>query len=52
MNTQLAAAQAGYDPRLIPFTGQHEGKVLRAYRCPAGAITIGFGFTWGSKSLS
>jgi GH24 family phage-related lysozyme (muramidase) len=49
MNTQLAAAQAGYDPRLIPFTGQHEGKVLRAYRCPAGIITIGFGFTWGSK---
>lgn len=49
MNTQLAAAQAGYDPRLIPFTGQHEGKVLRAYRCPAGVITIGFGFTWGSK---
>jgi hypothetical protein len=38
-----------YDPRLIPFTGQHEGKVLRAYRCPAGVITIGFGFTWGSK---
>jgi lysozyme len=38
-----------YDPRLIPFTGQHEGKVLRAYRCPAGAITIGFGFTWGSR---
>jgi len=40
---------SSYDPRLIPFTGQHEGKVLRAYRCPAGAITIGFGFTWGSK---
>jgi lysozyme len=42
-------SNASYDPRLIPFTGQHEGKVLRAYRCPAGAITIGFGFTWGSK---
>lgn len=38
-----------YHPNLIPFTGQHEGKVLRAYRCPAGVITIGFGFTWGSK---
>ncbi|PHR20404.1 MAG: hypothetical protein COA37_15335 [Hoeflea sp.] len=42
-------SNTSYDPRLIPFTGQHEGKVLRAYRCPAGAITIGFGFTWGSK---
>lgn len=40
---------SSYDPRLIPFTGQHEGKVLRAYRCPGGEITIGFGFTWGSK---
>jgi len=40
---------SSYDPRLIPFTGQHEGKVLRAYRCPAGVITIGFGFTWGSR---
>jgi len=38
-----------YDPRLIPFTGHNEGKVLKAYRCPAGVITIGFGFTWGSK---
>lgn len=38
-----------YHPNLIVFTGQHEGMVLRAYRCPAGAITIGFGFTWGSK---
>jgi len=42
-------SSSSYDPRLIPFTGQHEGKVLRAYRCPAGVITIGFGFTWGSK---
>lgn len=38
-----------YHPNLIVFTGQHEGKVLRAYRCPAGVITIGFGFTWGSQ---
>ena len=38
-----------YDPRLIPWTGENEGKVLRAYRCPAGKITIGFGFTWGSS---
>ena len=40
---------SSYDPRLIPFTGQNEGKVLRAYRCPGDEITIGFGFTWGSK---
>lgn len=38
-----------YHPNLIVFTGQHEGMVLRAYRCPAGVMTIGFGFTWGSK---
>lgn len=49
MKSELSAAARGYDPRLIPFTGQHEGKVLRAYRCPAGVITIGFGFTWGSQ---
>jgi lysozyme len=42
-------SNTSYDPRLIPWTGQNEGKVLRAYRCPAGVITIGFGFTWGSK---
>ena len=49
MKYEFSAAARGYDPRLIPFTGQHEGKVLRAYRCPAGVITIGFGFTWGSQ---
>jgi lysozyme len=38
-----------YHPNLIVFTGQHEGMVLKAYRCPAGVITIGFGFTWSSK---
>lgn len=38
-----------YDPRLIPYSAQKEGTVLRAYRCPAGAITIGNGFTWGSE---
>ncbi|MBW8638975.1 peptidoglycan-binding protein [Hoeflea sp. WL0058] len=38
-----------YDPRLVPFTGGHEGKVLRWYRDPTGTPTIGFGFTWGSK---
>lgn len=37
------------DPRSYPFIGVHEGKVLKAYRCPAGVITIGYGFTMGSK---
>ncbi len=36
----------------IAFIGDHEGKVLRAYRCPAGVITIGFGFTMRSKAFS
>lgn len=40
---------ARYDPRLVPFTGGHEGKVLKWYRDPTGTPTIGFGFTWGSK---
>lgn len=30
------------------FVGLHEGFVSRAYRCPAGVITIGYGFTNGS----
>lgn len=38
-----------YDTRLIPFSGGHEGKVLKWYRDPTGTPTIGFGFTWGSK---
>jgi lysozyme len=37
------------DPRTFPFIGHHEGKVLKAYRCPAGVITIGYGFTMGSR---
>lgn len=37
-----------YDTRLIPFTGGHEGKVLKWYRDPTGTPTIGFGFTWSS----
>jgi lysozyme len=37
------------DPRTYPFIGHHEGKVLKAYRCPAGVITIGYGFTMGSR---
>lgn len=31
------------------FIAAHEGFVSKAYRCPAGVITIGFGFTMGSK---
>ncbi len=37
------------DVRTYPFVGHHEGGVLKAYRCPAGVVTIGFGFTMGSK---
>ncbi|WP_319775510.1 glycoside hydrolase family protein [Breoghania sp.] len=29
--------------------GAHEGFVSRTYRCPAGVLTIGFGFTMASK---
>lgn len=31
------------------FIAAHEGFVTKAYRCPAGVITIGYGFTNGSK---
>lgn len=31
------------------FLAAHEGFASKAYRCPAGVITIGFGFTMGSK---
>jgi lysozyme len=37
------------DARTYPFIGHHEGKVLRAYRCPAGVITIGYGCTMASR---
>lgn len=33
----------------IQFIAGHEGFVSRAYRCPAGVITIGYGFTNGSR---
>ncbi|PCI03864.1 MAG: lysozyme [Hyphomicrobiales bacterium] len=32
------------------FIRKHEGFVSKAYRCPAGKITIGTGFTNGSKT--
>jgi|GEM_PF-261089 len=38
-----------YDPRLVPYSGGHEGKVLRWYRDPTGTGTMGFGFTWASR---
>lgn len=40
---------AAYHPNLIPFTGGHEGKVLKWYRDPTGTPTIGYGFTWASR---
>lgn len=33
----------------VRFIAKHEGFVSRAYRCPAGVITIGYGFTNGSR---
>ena len=38
-----------YDPRLIPWAAGNEGFVSRYYKCPAGAGTIGYGFTWTCK---
>ena len=39
-------AAALYDARLIPWLAGNEGFVGRYYKCPAGAGTIGYGFTW------
>lgn len=36
-------------PQGTAFIAAHEGFVSRAYRCPAGVVTIGFGFTMGSR---
>lgn len=33
----------------VKFTAGFEGFASRAYRCPAGVITIGYGFTMGSR---
>lgn len=35
--------------RIKKYIGGQEGKVLRAYKDPVHVITIGYGFTWGSK---
>lgn len=34
------------------FIAAHEGFASKAYRCPAGVITIGYGFTMGSKIVA
>ena len=35
-----------HDPRLaVPFIKEFEGLALKAYRCPAGKLTIGYGHT-------
>lgn len=39
-------------PQGIQFIAAHEGFVSKAYRCPAGVITIGYGFTNGSRVFS
>jgi lysozyme len=36
-------------PKGAEFIAGHEGFVSKAYLCPAGVLTIGFGFTMGSK---
>ena len=37
-----------YDPAIATdFIAAHEGLVLKAYRCPAGVWTIGYGHTAG-----
>lgn len=37
---------SSYDPMLpAPFVSQYEGLELKAYRCPAGIWTIGYGHT-------
>lgn len=44
MSTRFVATEPD-----VRFVATHEGFVSKAYRCPAGVITIGYGFTWGSK---
>ena len=34
------------------FIAGHEGFVSKAYRCPAGVLTIGYGFTMGSRTFA
>lgn len=38
--------------RGVAFVAAHEGFVSRAYRCPAGVLTIGYGFTMRSRVFS
>ena len=44
MSTITSPTEAG-----VRFIAKHEGFVSRAYRCPAGVVTIGYGFTNGSR---
>jgi lysozyme len=39
----------GCDPRTYPFIAYQEGKVLKAYHDAVRVVTIGYGFTMGSK---
>lgn len=36
----------------VRFVAAHEGFASKAYRCPAGVITIGYGFTMSSKTFA
>lgn len=36
----------------VAFIAAHEGFASKAYRCPAGVVTIGYGFTMGSKVVA
>lgn len=45
------APYASYDPAIaMNFIGHYEGLRLKAYRCPGGVWTIGYGHTQGVKA--
>lgn len=44
----MSAVISKVSPAGVQFVAAHEGLVLRAYRCPAGVVTIGYGFTMRS----
>jgi len=45
----MSAVISRVSPQGVQFIAAHEGLVLKAYRCPAGVITIGYGFTMRSR---
>lgn len=47
MSTRFLASEQGFR-----FIKAHEGFVSKAYYCPAGVLTIGYGFTMGSKTFA